>query len=274
MKRLIALLLFLPLTGLAQQWTRIADERGSGMLDAPATVRFGLGTAWVEKAFPAGAFACTLETFGSDPIVGTVKVCERLEVPPPAPVAQPLPACWPKPLPGAVGSMVHRWENEAGRVHYWYCPGPYEATFHGIACRYSHGRVCYYTPDPKLLLTASADTLGKAWAEMVKSDWMGPEWVDITGQAVPTMVQGLPPPPAWIVARNGTSATRPAYPFTPIPGAKPNATNGTRGTSSSGTAAVGSACDCVMSRVVSSTSSYCGVLPTPATRVALCTKKP
>lgn len=59
----------------AVTWTKVAGEGQSVVLPAPATIRYGAGTAWVEKAV-SGTLNCTNAFFGRDPIYGTVKSCE------------------------------------------------------------------------------------------------------------------------------------------------------------------------------------------------------
>lgn len=57
-------------------WSKLVDENASFTLAAGATVRFGKGTAWVQKDFGAGTFSCSLSTFGTDPAVNTFKECD------------------------------------------------------------------------------------------------------------------------------------------------------------------------------------------------------
>jgi uncharacterized protein (DUF1800 family) len=57
-------------------WSFVANEWGSFTLSAPARVRYGAGSAWVERDLPAGQAFCTNAFFGTDPAPGVVKRCE------------------------------------------------------------------------------------------------------------------------------------------------------------------------------------------------------
>lgn len=65
-----------------------------------------------------------------------------------------------------------------------------------------------------------------------------------------------PPAPAWVVAKNGTSVTRPAFPVV----------NGKRSYSSDGSVPVGSTCDCT-TKLVEGSLTFCQVA---AAHVAVC----
>ena len=81
-------------------WVRLGPEKNAAgaiqtyTLAAPALVRFGAGTTWAQKQFPAGPVRCATAEFG-DPVPGVVKACEReatVDTAPPAttpPVTQP-----------------------------------------------------------------------------------------------------------------------------------------------------------------------------------------
>ena len=66
-------------------WNFLADEWQPFTVDGTQTVRFGLGTTWIEKSV-TGSGVCSNSFFGQDPLPGIVKRCELLEtVPPPPP---------------------------------------------------------------------------------------------------------------------------------------------------------------------------------------------
>ncbi len=72
-------------------WTKVADaETGTFTLTASTLVRYGKGTAWVEKTLPAGTYACKLSTFGTDPAYGVYKECQVSGDAPPTP-PDPIP---------------------------------------------------------------------------------------------------------------------------------------------------------------------------------------
>ena len=56
------------------QWTVIAAEDQPFSVTGSRTVRYGSGTSWIARAV-TGSGACTNAWFGSDPIVGVVKIC-------------------------------------------------------------------------------------------------------------------------------------------------------------------------------------------------------
>lgn len=92
-------------------WVRIGPEKASYTLAAPALVRFGVGTTWVEKALPAGRFLCGTNTFG-DPSPGAAKVCDREEVGPVIPPVDP-PVEPPVVVPPTSGGVPARGEFAA-----------------------------------------------------------------------------------------------------------------------------------------------------------------
>ncbi len=70
-------------------WTQIAVENAAFTVTGTQTVRFGLGSNWIEKLV-TGSGQCSLAFFGIDPIYGVVKRCElrgSTGVTPVAPVA-------------------------------------------------------------------------------------------------------------------------------------------------------------------------------------------
>lgn len=69
-----------------------------------------------------------------------------------------------------------------------------------------------------------------------------------------------PAVPIWSVAKNGTALDRPAFTFV---------TGGAKPTSSTSRATVGAKCDCVASKLVVSSTTYCQVAPQT---IAACTR--
>lgn len=117
------------------------------------------------------------------------------------------------------------------------------------------------------------------WLAVADALWRGTEadraaaWTQYaTAPAIDTRLAGdvaalvalMPPPPAevWLVARNSTYTTRPTYPVA----------DGIRSTTSNGRVDVGAACDCAAVKIVSGTTTYCGVLGRADT-VAVCTRQ-
>jgi len=85
-----------------------------------------------------------------------------------------------------------------------------------------------------------------------------PELASVWLQGLDETLRARPPGPVWIVAPNGTAATRPAYPIV----------NGVRGATSTGRAEVRATCDCKV-RSVEGASVYCATNEA-RTLVALC----
>ncbi len=72
-------------TALAEPvWVRCAVEGANCSFSGTQDVRYGLNGAYVYKKV-AGGIACTNEAFGSDPLPGADKVCDRAAAPEPAP---------------------------------------------------------------------------------------------------------------------------------------------------------------------------------------------
>ena len=57
-------------------WTTVASEYGSFTLQARSTVRYGTGQSWTQKDLDAGTYACSNDTFGTDPAYGFFKQCQ------------------------------------------------------------------------------------------------------------------------------------------------------------------------------------------------------
>ncbi|MEO5882343.1 MAG: DUF1800 family protein [Caldimonas sp.] len=80
--------------GSTSGFTKIADENGDFVVTGTQTVRYGAGTNFVSRSV-TGTGQCTNAFFGSDPIVGTAKVCEVMN----AAVAASAPGSAPPPVP-------------------------------------------------------------------------------------------------------------------------------------------------------------------------------
>ena len=57
-------------------WTTVASEYGSFTLQGRSTVRYGTGQSWTQKDLDAGTYACSNNTFGTDPASGQGKQCQ------------------------------------------------------------------------------------------------------------------------------------------------------------------------------------------------------
>ncbi|HEX6708342.1 MAG TPA: PQQ-dependent sugar dehydrogenase [Albitalea sp.] len=70
----------------ATTWVHIADEGQSFTVSGTQTVRYGAQSSWVQKSVTSSG-QCTNAFFGSDPLNGVVKSCERLSTTNQAPSA-------------------------------------------------------------------------------------------------------------------------------------------------------------------------------------------
>lgn len=95
----------------ASTWVKVANEYRSFTLTGTQTVRYGSGTAWVQKNL-SGTRACESWTFGKDPAVGVTKVCEVLTTSAVTPTPAPAPAPVPVPVP-APAPTTTAWVNVA-----------------------------------------------------------------------------------------------------------------------------------------------------------------
>ncbi len=74
-------------------WSALALENGSFTVTGTQTVRYGAGSAWVEKVV-TGSGQCTNAFFGRDPLYGVVKACELQAVDNPPPPPPPTVDTW------------------------------------------------------------------------------------------------------------------------------------------------------------------------------------
>jgi len=79
-------------------FTKIADENGDFTVMGTKTVRFGAGSSFVSKSV-TGPGQCTNAFFGSDPAVGTAKICEVMNAPAAAASGASTAASAPPPVP-------------------------------------------------------------------------------------------------------------------------------------------------------------------------------
>ena len=82
----------------AVTWSALANEGADFTVDGTQTVRFGGGTAWVQRSVTSSG-SCTTGFFGADPIPGVVKQCELSSTAAPAP--EPVPTWRPLVNEGA-----------------------------------------------------------------------------------------------------------------------------------------------------------------------------
>lgn len=160
------------------------------------------------------------------------------------------------------------WHTQAGTLRWgvtvdppgawagWWCPsGPYTPWTRQVAA------VRFDLLGKAAAASAGAAIVAKDHAALValrdRPVW-GADLGPVLDQGWDDITAARPPGPVWIVAPNGVSTTRPAYPIT----------NGVRSTASTGRATVGATCDCAV-RSVEGSSSYCAT-NTERTLVALC----
>jgi len=166
-------------------------------------------------------------------------------------------ACVPM---ASADSTTYLWSaNGTGIWAAWWCSDGYRWTNTLYAQRWDA-----VTPELRADVLAALKTtptdaqltaLATKWLQLKMDDpAIQPIWEASAGEILALK----PPAPKWAVKLNGTTLTRPAYPFAA----------GVRGTTSTERATVGAPCDCA-TRSVEGASVYCE--PAPAL-VALCTR--
>lgn len=255
-------------------WIKMADE-GNGFAATPGTPsRFGLGDQWVYKTV-GNLTTCDLNTYGSDPVPGVVKVCEiqRIEQDPAvvlpvfqaAPIAPPGAGCLPGQLGGAQQAVYAKGTNNAGTWLNGWCKTAYGWS----------GWTRIVKPDftgdviPIWMEEARKAGVEMAWAGMWFAgttpiyDLPTSEMMRDIGTKLLAVDVPVPPAPAPVVAYTVASSTsadgkRPAYRLDAA-GALVVTTSRVQG---------GAVCDCNRAKVVKPGALYCGVSPAPL--LALC----
>jgi hypothetical protein len=87
-------------------WTLIAAEGAAFSVTGTLTVRYGLGSNWVQRSV-ANSGSCSNEFFGSDPMFLSVKRCEVLSQ-----AAPPTPTPTPTPPPTPAGGFAPNTAND------------------------------------------------------------------------------------------------------------------------------------------------------------------
>lgn len=180
------------------------------------------------------------------------------------------PSCWPAQAMGT-GTMAHVAHVELhpsaeyrGWALWWYCPGDFEWTHVVLTCPETQLAQCLLGVNPG---TTDAAALAAKWREKVQLPALGTanEWIYIL--ALRDHIEpGRPAPPAYIVAKNGTRPTRPAYPYVAASASAP----ASRGPVSTARATVTATCDCKV-RVNEGRTLFCAT-NVERTLVAVCSK--
>lgn len=96
----------------ATKWIDCAPENGACTVPAGTLVRYGAAGKYITRAL-SGSFKCATSTFGSDPIVGTVKACATQgAATSTTPVATPAPIAGKTDALGINVASVDYWSNE------------------------------------------------------------------------------------------------------------------------------------------------------------------
>jgi hypothetical protein len=142
------------------------------------------------------------------------------------------------PDPGGPGTGLTVRANAVGVMAWWYCPGESKPNF-GAA---TWARIAAGDLKPDTPLASAA--LTPVWCPFVQE-----------------MYAAAPKPEVWVVQKNGTTLTRPAYYVKP---------DKTLGAVSDQRAPVGAVCNCAI-RVMNGTTTYCSY---GGATVAVCVKQP
>ena len=238
---------------------------------------------WIENLLQAGTHPCGPASFGNrDPARGVIKQCERIDTTaaveppvtqPPLPTAIPVPACH-------VGEQEARemkfTKEPAGDLAFMLAPMDTANFILTWACEYSgmlypHGLAGFKSDMKHFVgltswITATREEKNAIWQRAVKCNTLMTtaecepyRVLDAKLKAQMGVVRAVTvptPAPAWKVAPNGTSPSRPVYPFVQTAtggvGIGPVAPNTMR-------VAVGQPCNCVANMVKAGTTTYCSV---------------
>ena len=165
------------------------------------------------------------------------------------------PACWPSEAGGS-GSVAVFKQDGTHRALVWLCCDAYQCRYAGFAGPRSAFASDWLAQGQSARFGADADRAA-LWARTVTAPTVKTGAVPVNDAARAEVAQRHPAP-KWIVAKNATYTTRPAYPIA----------DGIRSSVSTARADVGAACDCSL-RSVEGSSVYCGVA---AGTVALCSR--
>jgi hypothetical protein len=260
--RLMSLLVALLIPGIseAQEWTNVASEGGSFSLTAPATVRYGVDTRWVSRAFPAGTHACGNAVFG-DPAPFTGKACQRASE-----VAVPvgLPPCYPYES-AARGFTIRTTPEGAAFLTAgpdaafsitWWCQGRYTSTGRLVV-----GTKADLTSDFAARVgtfiagtRAEKDALYRASIACRVTDSACARYAPLLEGARAQLASTRPAPIVWRVRDNPSGTTRPVFPVT----GNVRSTVATRER-----VLEGAACSCTSLAIVEGSSTYCSVSGLP-----------
>jgi hypothetical protein len=123
---------------------------------------------------------------------------------------------------------------------WWWCERDFDQHLSLLACPEAKLTECA-SPDVRAVLAApTGAALTTLWSTKVKMAVTDPSLVAAFDKAIPEIKKTQPAPPAYVVAKNGTLPTRPAYAYIPASGASA----ASRATISTTRATVGATCNC------------------------------
>lgn len=182
-----------------------------------------------------------------------------------------LPTCWPKPIGKGTAPRTEiikpddPQDPERGRAVWWYCPDRF--AWRAVM---AVGPLDKWPDDPAAAASGvlKAGDVVKAvsalWRKNATLPLTDPSILWISAIAWQDHVKpGMPAPPRYVVATNGSAATRPAWRVT---------ADRKRGARSNDAAAVGAECQCSRVGIAEGAASYCAF--SPATTVTLCSREP
>lgn len=183
---------------------------------------------------------------------------------------RPDPICYPFGLKGEATTAAPFVQRTDAGWHIWYyCRDPYVGLVgYGMTC--AHGDCVAFDVAMRLAVEAVngglrgvEQTLDRVIQFRCTDQQLPQNRVIVCTELRRLIVERAPKelPPVWLVASNGTLATRPAYSFV----------GGVRSTASNGRATVGELCDC-RTRSVEGSRVYCSVNQR-TDQVALCKRK-
>lgn len=168
------------------------------------------------------------------------------------------PACWPAEVPGGTGSTTVVLQIAEGMSFVWKCPDG-KLYYRAVLLSYTGpGTGALFAE--ALTYKSPTEALAALWSKY-DTPGSGPAWDTLTEKTIAAGRAAFGGKPAFIVAKNGTVTTRPAFAVVA----------GKRSFSSTNRALVGSACDCAALKLTEGSTTYCQVA---TNLVAICVPNP
>ena len=178
-----------------------------------------------------------------------------------------VPPCFAKPLGTGTYAVTRRVPE--GEWAYWYCLQTVTTPFDWEVVVMANAAGTKLTW-PALDGLTTQQSLEAVWKANVSLSCTDPSIKTLCTAAQSDAKLNKPSAPLYLVAKNGTTTTRPMYAYMPASGSVPPAVGavivGSR-------AAVGSVCDCATRGLLSSGNAYCMLNKGMPSELTVCTKQ-